>query len=377
MNPRLKRRLGGMARLLLRTRTPCPRHPRKVLVVAVGYYGDIVIIQPFLHALRAALPRACISLMVERRCAPLLKRNTFIDSVICYDRERSRELRYLLAFTRDIRRERYDLAIVHYGHFHLEDILFLMGITHTIVYDMDLGFDRVLTYELFSQKVAKDWSINEIDNSLKFLEIMGVHASPEREALRIPVMREALPEIARRHGLGIGASDRYAVVMHIGAGYRMKKWPPSRWANVGDALSAHLPVTLFITGSADDRTEQDEINSLMRRPAIGMCGETSIEGLIALLEKADLLLTTDSGPKHFAYALRVPTVELSGPSEWWRWGAYWDREVHIALDKKPNPRIDPLLVEDARYDLVIQQVTAEEAAGAALRLLSRARSRQQ
>ena len=366
-----KRTAGGLAKALLRRTGPCPAAPRRVLVVAVGFIGDIVIIQPFLRSLRLSMPSARVSLMLEKGCLPLLRGNAFVDGVIPYDKARARDIPYLLSLIAKARRERFDVAVVHYGHFHVEDILFFMGIRHTIGYNHDLGFKRRLTYELFSRTVFKDWGINEIDNSFALLRAIGVQSSPGEAYPPVPVSPGSVPPAAAAFAAGERGARPPLVLMHIGAGYPTKKWPPARWAAAGDLLRESMPVSLFITGTRDDIREQEEILGQMRRPAAGLCGATTLEGLIALIDRADLLLTTDSGPKHIAYSLGVPTVEVYGSSEQWRWGAYWDREIHIALDKKPNPAIDPSLAGDGRYHPVIQQVTAEEAAAAALSLLRR------
>ena len=61
-----------------------------------------------------------------------------------------------------------------------------------------------------------------------------------------------------------------------------------------------------------------------------------------------------------AYALGIPTVEIYGVSRSWRWGAYWDKEIHTALDRKVDGNIDESLIEDGKYDPYTQQITPDD-----------------
>jgi ADP-heptose:LPS heptosyltransferase len=53
--------------------------------------------------------------------------------------------------------------------------------------------------------------------------------------------------------------------------------------------------------------------------------------LAAVLGEVSMLITSDSGPIHVAFAAGTPTIGLYGHSTPDRWGAHWDRANHIAL----------------------------------------------
>jgi ADP-heptose:LPS heptosyltransferase len=119
-------------------------------------------------------------------------------------------------------------------------------------------------------------------------------------------------------------AGEYACV-HPGA-RSARPWPPDRFAAVGDALAARgLRVVLTGTNAEADVTRR--VSGLMRAPALDLAGRTTLGGLGALLARARLLVSNDTGVSHLAAALRVPSVVVVTTSDPGRW-APLDRERH-------------------------------------------------
>lgn len=364
---RLRRLLdGGAAR-------SAPSCPGTILVIAIGFLGDMVLLGPFLRALRRAYPRAVISLLVEASCALLVRDSPDIDRLLVFDASKRRSLRYCVSFISSVRALRFDLGIVHYSHFGFEYLLFLLGIGHLMGYDSDLGFRGREAYALFSRRVHKDWNRNEIENSFAFLRALGAPGEPEKAGLRVPVeadAAEAVRLLLSRAGIGDGES---LVGLHIDAAAANKKWIPERWAETAAALADGGYGTVVITGKSGSTHDENVITARVRNRVLPLCGKLTLTQLIALVSRYRLLVTTDSGPKHFAYALGVPTVEIYGVSHSWRWGAYWDREIHVVLDRKADRRYVSEADADARYDPHIRQIFPAEVINAATRFFGDAR----
>jgi ADP-heptose:LPS heptosyltransferase len=68
-------------------------------------------------------------------------------------------------------------------------------------------------------------------------------------------------------------------------------------------------------GSPDERNYVENLRQRTREPerVDNFAGKFDVEGLIALLERADLLVSNDSGPLHIAAAMGKPVVALFGP----------------------------------------------------------------
>jgi len=121
-----------------------------------------------------------------------------------------------------------------------------------------------------------------------------------------------------------------SVVLHPGAAYPARRWPTQRFAAVARwAVSQGLRVR--ITGSADER---DLARAVAIRAGLGpdtvLAGQTSVEGLAALVSDARLLVSGDTGIAHLAFAYGTASVTLYGPISPALWGPP-ARGPHLAL----------------------------------------------
>ncbi len=111
-----------------------------------------------------------------------------------------------------------------------------------------------------------------------------------------------------------------AVVVHPGAAYRSRQWPPDRWAAVAREV-ARAGATVVVTGGSGERPLAEEVR---RRaglaPRAVLAGRTDLEELAALVAAARLVVCGDTGIAHLASAYRTPSVVLFGPTSPARWG---------------------------------------------------------
>jgi ADP-heptose:LPS heptosyltransferase len=99
----------------------------------------------------------------------------------------------------------------------------------------------------------------------------------------------------------------------------------------------------------------------MTHTAANLAGKTSLKTLAALYEKAELLLTTDTGPMHIATAINTPVVALFGPTAPWRTGPFGvgHQIVSVKLDCSPCfKRICPTTscMKDITVDMALESI---------------------
>jgi ADP-heptose:LPS heptosyltransferase len=120
------------------------------------------------------------------------------------------------------------------------------------------------------------------------------------------------------------------VCLHPGARDPAKRWPVEHFARLGDALhGAGLEVVL--TGSGDERALTATLARAMRAPTINCAAPVSIGAIAALLSRARLLVSNDTGVSHVAAALRLPSVVVfmsTDPRRWAPLDANRHRVVH-------------------------------------------------
>ena len=115
------------------------------------------------------------------------------------------------------------------------------------------------------------------------------------------------------HESGLSRSQPY-VVIHAGANWDLKQWPKERFVPIVRYLDSQ-GINAVLVGTLK---EKDLIESILSEArvanAISLCGKTSILELAALMERACLVLSGDSGPIHIAAGVGVPLIALFGPT---------------------------------------------------------------
>jgi heptosyltransferase III len=118
------------------------------------------------------------------------------------------------------------------------------------------------------------------------------------------------------------------VVLHVGAGSELKRWPLERFCEVAAALGGEKSGVGLIAGEVEmERLSRGELELFSR--AGGMFID-DLEALAALLRSARLFLGCDSGPTHLAAQVGVPTLTLFGPTDPRRWGPVGPLVGHLA-----------------------------------------------
>lgn len=182
------------------------------------------------------------------------------------------------------------------------------------------GPDSLLTHRHpdYPALAGPDWraDLHEVDRWCRLLEYHGIAA--DRDALRLPAPPVPAP-VSR------------AVVIHPGAAYPARRWPPERFARVARTLStAGRPVV--VTGSRAEVPLANSVAAQAGLPASAVyAGRTDLLELAALVAEAELVICGDTGVGHLATAFGTPSVLLFGPTPPHTWGPPATARHHIAL----------------------------------------------
>jgi ADP-heptose:LPS heptosyltransferase len=94
-----------------------------------------------------------------------------------------------------------------------------------------------------------------------------------------------------------------------------RRWMPERYADlIRRMLTAHDDALVLITGAPSERAEAEGLAAqCASQSCIAFAGHTKLTDLPALYAMADVMISNDSGPAHFAAACGLPTIVLFGP----------------------------------------------------------------
>ena len=163
----------------------------RILIVKLGSIGDIVHTLPALAALRAAMPQAEISWVVERRSAEILRDNPLLDRLIEVDTKALRRglmsgetLRAPRQQLRRLRASAFDVALDFQGLLKSASIARLSGARRVFGYSR-AGLREPASALLLSKTIAVPRQTHVIRKALLLLE--GALGVPEPEELSFPI----------------------------------------------------------------------------------------------------------------------------------------------------------------------------------------------
>lgn len=309
--------------------------PRRIAVFRALVLGDLLCATPALRALKAAWPRAQLTLIGLPWAQELAAR---LPSVDRFERfpgfpglpEIAPDLRALPGFLQRMQARGFDLAVQLHGSGGIVNpLLATFGARHVAGFHEPGGWSA-------EPALHAPWPTHGHE-TLRLLRLVD-HLGLPRQGTRLdfplrPDDRDRLlrsvPEL-RDDACAAGAAAAAPIVcVHAGAQLPSRRWPIERFAAVADAL-AGLGLRVVLTGTAAEAAQVAALRAGMRSAALDLSGRTDLFALGALVERAALVLCNDTGISHVAAALGTPSVVISSGADVARW-APLDERRHTVL----------------------------------------------
>jgi ADP-heptose:LPS heptosyltransferase len=302
--------------------------PQRIAIFRALALGDLLCAAPALRALRAALPEAAITLIGLPWARGFVSRfKHYLDDFLEFPGypglpEREPQIAAIPRFFAEAQRRQFDFSIqLHGSGSFVNSIVVLLGAR------LNAGFYVPGEYcpdvERFLPFPAGE---SEIRIMLRLMEFLG--APSQGEALEFPLLSSDWDELNEAASARELLNSDY-VCLHPGARFPSRRWPSERFAAVGDAL-ARSGLRVVITGSESELDLAKRVSANMREPHFNYAGHTTLGALGALLSRARLLISNDTGVSHLSAALRVPSVIIVSGSDNQRWAPH-DRALHRAV----------------------------------------------
>ena len=284
--------------------------PERVLVKEVNWLGDVVMSLPALKAMRRALPRAHLAVLVKRELASFFDGARWIDEVIPYAVAHGlRGLADRRRIVAQIRSRRFDTAILFPKSFEAAFWPALARVPRRAGLAAQ-GRGPLLTHKV--RRVADSVEGLQVQQYLHLLrrslgtDGSGDDCTPDVHEPHRTKMRAWLAA-RRRH------PQRKLVALAAGAAFGpAKEWPAAHYAALIDLLAQRYGAECVLVGSAGERQKCEEVVAASKEGALLAAGETNVGELLALLSLCDGFAGNDSGSMHVAGALGIPTVGLYG-----------------------------------------------------------------
>lgn len=309
----------------------------KIAIFCPNWVGDMVMATPALRAVRTQYPLAEIVAVVRPYVSEVLAGLDLVDRTLLHSppgRPGSGGLSGW-AFARELRREDFDWALLLPNSFRSAWWAAVSGARRRVGFSRN-GRGWLLTERVPPRSRRKPHPV--IDEYLRLAAQFGCQQlSRTMELATTPEDERRLARFWQRCGTRRGQG---VVCLNPGGAFgAAKHWPTESFADLAVRIASELDKRVLVLCGPSEREIAREIVARAGHSSIvSLADEEPSIGLTkAAIRHAELLVTTDSGPRHFAPPFGVPVVTLYGPTHVAWSETYYDRSLHLQLDLDCGP----------------------------------------
>jgi heptosyltransferase I len=288
--------------------------PASICLLRTSAIGDVTHVVPLLRTLQQAWPQTSLTWIVgklERRLVGDLPGVEFVTF------DKAAGWAGMRAVHAALRGRRFDALLQM--QVALRSNLLSLGIRA----ERRIGYDRARAKDLHglvvNERIPARSGEHVLDAIGSFCEPLGLKQTQVR--WDIPVPDEAHAWAAEQL-----PGDTPTLLVSPTSSHALRNWQPERYAAVMDhAASRGWRVAMVGGPSAFEREMADAVLAACKSPPLDLTGKDTLKKLLALLGRAQLLLTPDSGPMHMANAVGTRVLGLHAASNPDRSGPYSDR----------------------------------------------------
>ena len=303
---------------------PLTAPPRKVCIIRLSALGDVTHAVPVVRAIQRQWPQTEITWI----CAGLEHRLlSAIDGIRFIVIDKKSGFRGYWRLWRQLSGERFDLMLQMQTSARAN----LTGAC--VRANIKLGWDRYRARDMhrlfMTHAVPETRFEHQVQGHLSFARSIGLDAV--EPLWDFPVSAEAMAFVDAHV-----PRDRKLLVISPCSSYPQRNWLADRYAAVADHAIANLGLTVVLSGgpSALEKEMGEEISRQMQEQATNLIGKDTLPQLVAMLKRADVVLSPDSGPVHLANALGTPVLGLYSSTWSRRSGPY--HSLDLCVDKFPE-----------------------------------------
>lgn len=297
----------------------------RILAIKLRALGDTILLTGSLNLLKEHFPRAEIDVLVPKQWAPVLEGLDFINQVIPWDdgdTKWSSVLEFLRQFQR-LRKRCYDATLA----FHATPKT--AWLAQLVKKSGGLAVSN--SHDLFNRNTRSDREVPgrgypkaNIDRDLDILRAMGEEVEVVKAMPLLKLRNEEIQSATKLLMDQKGTRGGPLYFLGLGASRDTKRWSPLRMAEFVKLVLRKTPHARFVccTLPSDREWWERFKREFPNKECIFHFDSLSIRDAMGLLSLCNIYVGNDSGLKHMAVALKIPTVTLFGPESPLEWHPY-------------------------------------------------------
>ena len=370
----------------------------RILLIKPSALGDVVHTLPVLVKLRARYPRAQIDWLITPENAEVVRYHPALSNVVLFARrdfsKRGRRWRAFLSFfdlLKQIRNAKYELIIDMHGQVRSAFFALISGARVRIGFDRPVKRGLTISAEHDLKNIpshgwrgAREGSwiaythripiptldVHAIDRYLWVAPLLGLDDNPPDLTIHLsPQATNKVNRLLKEQGVPV---SKPLVVLVPGTIWETKHWTIEGFAGVArQFLQDGFAVALAGTSRDQQRCRQI---AAAAPGTCDLCGQTTPADLAALIRRAEVAVTNDSGSMHVAASLGKPMVSVFGPTNPVHIGPYERPESVVRVDLPCSPCNYRRLSQCPFDHACMKQVTSAMVVERVRKILSTAKS---
>ena len=337
---------------------------KNILIVRTDRIGDVVLSLPLVEVLRKNFPPAHITFLARTYTRDIVEGQPGVDAVALYDEE-GKPKSFFRMFS-ELRRPKYDLAVVAFPRFRIALLLRLAGVTTRV----GTGY-RWYSF-LFNERVfehRKNAAKHEFEFNLSLAQRLGCRISPGTTPhlhVDVDATRVATEE---RKRLGLSAGRSF-VVLHPGSGGSARDWSPANFRALAIRFR-ELGWKVVVTGAMGEEELVRTVTNDTGSEIVSSVGRLSLKELAAFIKSANLFVSNSTGPLHIAAGVGTPVIGFYPPivaCSPQRWGPVTEKKIVFVPD---NAHCRLCHGEPCRGNICMDQINVEQVVQAAMKLIKK------
>jgi len=292
--------------------------PSSICLLRLSALGDVTHVVPLVRTLQRRWPAAALTWIVGKLEYKLVGDLPGIEFLVV---DKSRGWQGLRELRRQLRGRRFDALL------QLQVALRANLLSAVVPARLRVGYDRQRAKDLHglfvNRRIAAQAGQHVLDAIGSFGTAIGAPPDPVRWDIPLADADLAFAE-------SVLPGDQPTLLISPCSSHRLRNWHARGYAAVADHATTRGYRTLLCGGrSTLEREMGDAILAAARSPMIDLIGRDTIKQLQALLQRASVVLTPDSGPMHMANAGGTRVIGLHAASNPQRSGPYSDRRFCV------------------------------------------------
>jgi heptosyltransferase-2 len=276
----------------------------RLLVAQTGFLGDVVLTTPLLATLRRELSLESLTVLTTPQARPLVENHPAVDQVLV-DAKHDQERGFLgmMRTARRLRQQAFTLAVAPHKSLRTALLLTLASIPRRV------GFRQSPGRFFYNQTAQRDANRHEVERILCIMRVFG--REPE-ECERRPHVAYSARAQANAHVLLREtqiAETEPVFVLCPGSVWYTKRWTIEGYAALVRSLEQHYG-RVVLCGGPDDVGVVQAVQERAGERVANLAGRADLQTFMALLDRAQMVISNDSAPMHIAVARHIPVVAI-------------------------------------------------------------------